>query len=64
MNTVSNRETNLRLPNGDNFNGILNDLGSNFLEGKYIYSNEDVYTGKFEYGMRSGVGVYVYTRTG
>lgn len=64
MNMISNQEANLRFPNGDTFTGALNQLGSNLQEGKYHYQNDDVYTGCFEFGMRTGYGTYIYAATG
>ena len=61
---ISKQQVNLRLPNGDTFNGILNQTGSGFQEGQYSFVNDDVYTGSYEFGMRNGYGTYKYTKTG
>lgn len=55
---------NVKLPNGDTFNGVLNQTGTAFQSGVYTFRNGDFYSGDYQYGAKHGFGVYNYASTG
>ena len=55
---------NIKLSNGDSFNGVLNQNGTSFQSGVYNFRNGDFYSGDYLYGSKHGFGVYNYVSTG
>ena len=55
------QKTTLTFPNGNRYEGEINENQRPHGQGKMTYSNGDTYAGEWKDGLKHGHGVYTFT---